>query len=52
MSHFSTAVLHRADQDVDEMLAPYSEHVRVPRRILMTKAEAVEFARENYEGFN
>ena len=51
MSHFTVAVFHRKDQSVEELLAPYSEDVRVPKRIDLTKEEAIEFARRHYGGF-
>lgn len=51
MSHFTVAVFHRENQDVDELLAPYSENLEVSKRIDLTKAEAIEYARKNYKGF-
>lgn len=48
MSHFCVAVIHREDQDVDELLAPYDESIRVAPYISKTKEEAIKYARENY----
>ena len=49
MSHFSLAVLHKEEQDIDELLAPYSEELETAPRLKYTKAEAIRYARENYE---
>ena len=29
MSHFPVSVIHRADQDVEALLAPYNENIEV-----------------------
>ena len=49
MSHFSLAVLHKEEQCIDELLAPYSEELETAPRLKYTKAEAIRYARENYE---
>ena len=49
MSHFLLAVLHEEWQDVDELLAPYSEDLETEPRVEYTKEEAVGYAREHYE---
>ena len=51
MSHFCVAVIHREDQDVDELLAPYDESIRVAPYISRTKEEVIKYARENYPSF-
>ena len=33
MSHFSVAVLHRPDQDIETLLAPYDESLREEKYI-------------------
>ena len=48
MSHFLLAVLHYEDQDVEEMLAPYSEELKVAPYVIYTRAEAITYAREHY----
>lgn len=50
MSHFSLAVLHRADQTVDELLAPYDEELETAIELEYTREEAIKTAREDYEG--
>ena len=41
MSHFLLAVLHEEWQDVDELLAPYSEELETEPRLEYTKEEAI-----------
>lgn len=48
MSHFVVAVIHREDQSVDDLLAPYDESISVAPYIRKTKEEAIKYARENY----
>ena len=48
MSHFSVAVLHEANQDIDEILAPYDEELECDERLEFTKVEAIRHVRENY----
>ena len=48
MSHYTVAVFHRKDQDIDEMLAPFSEELKVEPYIVYTKQEAIAKARERY----
>lgn len=48
MSHFSVAVFHREDQDIETMLNPYSEHLEVETYISYTKEEAIAFAKKYY----
>ena len=47
MSHFSVAVFQRKDQDLDELLAPYSEELKVEPYIQYTRQEAIDYARKN-----
>jgi hypothetical protein len=49
MSHYTVAVFHRKDQDIDELLAPFSEELKVEPYIVYTKQEAIAKARERYE---
>ena len=48
MSHFSVAVLHRADQTVEELLAPYDEELESEIELEYTREEAIKAAREEY----
>ncbi len=49
MSHYAVAVIHHPDQDIDEMLAPFNENIRVPKYIAYTRAEAIAYAKEHYK---
>lgn len=48
MSHYAVAVFHREDQDIDELLAPYDENIKVERYVRYTKAEAIAYVRANW----
>lgn len=48
MSHYAVAVIHRDDQSVKELLAPYNENLDVEPYIEYTKDEAIAYAREHY----
>ena len=48
MSHFTVAVIHREDQNIEELLAPYDENLEVEPYIRFTRQEAIDYARENY----
>lgn len=47
MSHFTVAVFHREDQNIDDLLAPYDENLAVEPYIQFTKQEAIDYARKN-----
>lgn len=46
MSHFPVSVIHRADQDVEALLAPYDENIEVEPYIEYTREQAIEHARK------
>lgn len=46
MSHFNVAVFHKTGQSVDDLLAPYSELIKVEPYILFTRQEAINYVRE------
>ena len=48
MSHYAVAVIHRGSQDVDELLAPYSENLEVEPYVRFTKQEAIDYVREHW----
>ena len=50
MSHFLVAVLHRSDQTVEEMLAPYNAELETEIELEYTREEAIKAAREDYAG--
>ena len=49
MSHYTVAVIHRGNQNVDELLAPYSENLEVEPYIWKTREEAIAYVRKYYE---
>ena len=51
MSHFSVLVIHEEDTDIDELLAPYDENIRVVPYQVFTKQEAISYVRKNYSDF-
>ena len=48
MSHYAVAVFHREDQDVDELLAPYSENISVAPYVRFTREQAIAHCKENW----
>ena len=50
MSHYDVAVIHRADQSVYDLLAPYNEAEEVEACLLYTREEAIEYARKRFTG--
>lgn len=51
MSHYAVAVIHRPEQSVEKLLAPYSEDLEVEPYIYKTKSEAVMDVRNNYDAY-
>ncbi len=51
MSHFSVAVIHRADQSVDDLLAPFDEELEVDSYVRYTKEEAIQWVRDNIPSY-
>lgn len=48
MSHYRVAVIHRENQDIGELLAPYSENLEVKPYIWKTREEAIEYGKKYY----
>lgn len=48
MSHYAVAVFHREDQDIEDLLAPYSENLEVEPYIWLSRQEAIDYAKRNY----
>jgi len=48
MSHYTVSVLHRADQDIDELLAPYDENLEVEPYMVYTREAAIRQAKEHW----
>lgn len=48
MSHYAVAVIHREDQSIADLLAPYDENLKVEPYLWLTYDEAVAYARKHY----
>ena len=51
MSHFTVAVFHREDQDVNDLLAPYDENIVVAPYIKYTREQAIAKTRKEIEEY-
>lgn len=51
MSHFSVAVFHREDQNVEDLLAPYDEGIVVAPYIKYTREQAIAKVRKDIEDY-
>lgn len=51
MSHYSVAVFHREDQNIEDLLAPYNENIEVAPYIQFTKQQAVDYARKHFPAY-
>jgi hypothetical protein len=49
MSHYAVAVIHRENQDIEDLLAPYDENIEVEPYIWKSREEAITYVRENYK---
>lgn len=49
MSHYTVAVFHEKDQDIEELLAPYDENVAVEPYLLFSRQEAIDHVRKYYD---
>ena len=49
MSHYHVLVIHRKDQDIEDLLAPYDEGLQVEPHREFTRQEAISFARERFD---
>ena len=52
MSHYTVAVFHRKDQDIDDLLAPYDENMSVEPYIKYTMQEAIDWVKKNIAGYH
>ena len=48
MSHYAVLVIHREDQDVEELLAPYNENLEVEPYLKYKHDEALKMLRDEY----
>ena len=49
MSHYAVLVLHKEDQNIDTLLAPYNENLEVEPYLKLTNNEAIAKARKEYD---
>ena len=49
MSHYAVLVLHKEDQNIDTLLAPYDENLEVEPYLKLTNDEAIIKAKEEYD---
>ena len=52
MSHYAVLVLHREDQGIEDLLAPYDENLKVEPYFKYTKEEALKLIKKNYVPHN
>ena len=52
MSHYAVLVIHKEDQDIEELLAPYSVHLKVEPYLKYTVDEAIAYIKEHYVPYN
>ena len=51
MSHFTVAVFHRENQNVDDLLAPYDENIEVAPYVKYTREQAIAKTRQEIADF-
>ena len=49
MSHYTVAVIHHPDQDLDELLAPFDENIKVTKYISYSKQQAIAHVRKYWK---
>lgn len=52
MSHYAVLVIHNKGQDIEELLAPYSENLKVEPYLEYKHNDAIEMIKEEYIPFN
>lgn len=52
MSHYAVLVLSKQNQEIDELLAPYSENIKVSPYLEYTKKEALDIIKKHYVPYN
>ena len=52
MSHFIVGVIHKPEQDIEELLAPYDEGLEVESYVYRTKSEIIKAAKEIVNNYN
>ena len=51
MSHFTVLVIHDENTDIEKLLAPYEESLKVAPYQVFTRQEAIDFVRKKYSNF-
>lgn len=52
MSHYAVLVIHREDQNIDKMLAPYNENLKVEPYLKYKHNDAIKFIKEEFVPYN
>ena len=52
MSHYAVLVIHKEDQDIEKLLAPYNENLEVEPYLKYKHDDAIEMIKEEYASFN
>lgn len=52
MSHYAVLVIHDKGQDIEELLAPYSENIKVEPYLKHRYSDAIKILKEQYVPFN
>ena len=52
MSHYAVLVIHDKGQDIKELLAPYSENIKVEPYLKHRYSDAIKILKEQYVPFN
>lgn len=52
MSHYAVLILHKANQNIEDLLAPYDESLKVEPYKEKTRQEAIDYIKEEYVPYN
>ena len=52
MSHYKVLVIHNENQNIEELLAPYDENLKVEPYLKYKHNDAIEMIKEKYVPFN
>jgi len=52
MSHYAVLVIHNKEQDIEELLAPYSENIKVKPYLKHRYSDAIKILKEQYVPYN
>jgi len=52
MSHYAVLVIHKQNQEIEELLTPYSEHIEVAPYKYKTRQEVIKYMKEHVVPYN